>query len=426
MNNKIIFLGGGTRVSHIEYFRRCWSVYTTDTERSAPSVSVADGTLFTPHHFSEKEFMGELASYCIEKEITFLLPSSHHSLGIKNIDPRFVYLSVDGQDMDRCLDKGKSLDTFRKLGVGYTGATPRYPKLGKPRYGSGSHGIVRVENACEEEKLDAGEYVITEYIGDKWREFSVDVLTDKDCRPIYIVPRYRQVVGSRGEVVKSETFRNADIREDLLKIIDGFRLKYISCVQGFLNPDTGERKYFEVNPRFGGGCTLSIAAGADIPRVLLDHLNSISTPYSEDWTSGLVMNRAYRDFYFNRGNSYLYKAPICIDFDGTLTNQGGGPNEDMVGFTHWAGNYFRIYIYSARTNPISYGLRGAEDNRREIRNWLNKNGILFDDITDYKIPGCVLYIDDRSFRWTGKIEDLMGFVKSTFNKYIDEKSSHVI
>lgn len=49
----------------------------------------------------------------------------------------------------------------------------------------------------------------------KWCEFSVDLLLDSEYRPISIVPRYRQVIGIGGEVVKSETFESEVIREDV-------------------------------------------------------------------------------------------------------------------------------------------------------------------------------------------------------------------
>jgi len=62
-------------------------------------------------------------------------------------------------------------------------------------------------------------------------------------------------------------------------------------VQCFLTPDN-RIVFIEINPRFGGGVPLSIRAGADSPRWLLEMLmGRVPVITMDGWTSGLMMLR---------------------------------------------------------------------------------------------------------------------------------------
>jgi carbamoyl-phosphate synthase large subunit len=62
-------------------------------------------------------------------------------------------------------------------------------------------------------------------------------------------------------------------------------------IQCFLTPDD-EVVFIEINPRFGGGVPLSIRAGADSPRWLLELLTGRSPSMPVDaWADGMFMLR---------------------------------------------------------------------------------------------------------------------------------------
>ena len=54
----------------------------------------------------------------------------------------------------------------------------------------------------------------------------------------------------------------------------------------------GQMKFIEINPRFGGGVPLSIRAGADSPRWLMELLlgRDVNIP-TDGWTDGMYMLR---------------------------------------------------------------------------------------------------------------------------------------
>ncbi|MDE5593655.1 MAG: haloacid dehalogenase, partial [Clostridiales bacterium] len=61
-------------------------------------------------------------------------------------------------------------------------------------------------------------------------------------------------------------------------------------VQCFLTDDN-KVKYIEINPRFGGGAPMSIAAGADSCENLYRLLRGEKLDYNEDYEDGAVYSR---------------------------------------------------------------------------------------------------------------------------------------
>ena len=99
-------------------------------------------------------------------------------------------------------------------------------------------------------------------------EHTVDVLVDFAGRVRCVVPRRRLQVRS-GEVSKGITVKHPQIMErsqELIEILGAG--PGVITIQCFLTKKN-EIKFIEINPRFGGGIPLSIQAGADFPRWLV-------------------------------------------------------------------------------------------------------------------------------------------------------------
>jgi hypothetical protein len=61
--------------------------------------------------------------------------------------------------------------------------------------------------------------------------------------------------------------------------------------------ERGGHFYFnEINPRFGGGLTFSIASGAPFVSYLERMIAGEDLEYNEEWTGHLTYSRASRDF----------------------------------------------------------------------------------------------------------------------------------
>ena len=177
--------------------------------------------------------------------------------------------------------------------------------LAKPRYGHSSRGIfpdafMRAEPSVYgrpwlDHFLGRDDYIVEERI--EGPEISVDVLADHDGSMPCAVPRYRtKTVG--GEVVQSETFYDAALEEQVGRIIralpDPFGPLNIQCIRD----GQGRYRFTEINPRFGGGVTLSIAAGADMPGWMM--ARDLGLPFGPErlsWQADVRMSRYPQGVY---------------------------------------------------------------------------------------------------------------------------------
>jgi len=105
----------------------------------------------------------------------------------------------------------------------------------------------------------------------KGTEYTCDVYVDFDMKVRCVVPRKRIEIRA-GEVSKGQVVKNARIMSEATALVE--RLKAgpgVITLQLFLTGN-GKIKFIEINPRFGGGAPLSIRAGADFPKWILQEL----------------------------------------------------------------------------------------------------------------------------------------------------------
>ena len=111
-----------------------------------------------------------------------------------------------------------------------------------------------------------------------------------------IVPRQRLRVRT-GEVEQGITTNDSDILDaarDLANALEG--LLGVFCAQCRRTPD-GEILFYEVNPRFGGGAPLSIAAGANLPQYLLEDVLGVDISADGCFQNDLMMMRYPTAFF---------------------------------------------------------------------------------------------------------------------------------
>jgi carbamoyl-phosphate synthase large subunit len=122
-------------------------------------------------------------------------------------------------------------------------------------------------------------------------EFTVDVYAGLDGVPRVAVPRQRlQVRG--GEVAKALTVRNEAVIGEAMRLVAALRecAGVITCQ--CRHTPAGDVKFFDLNPRFGGGVPLAIRAGADFPKwIIQEHLGQRPDVDPSAWESGLLMLR---------------------------------------------------------------------------------------------------------------------------------------
>lgn len=157
----------------------------------------------------------------------------------------------------------------------------RFPYILKPRFGSASQSVTRVEDerdlAYHLEKVP--DPIVQEFV--RGQEFTLDVYVGLQGRPQCVVPRLRwQVRG--GEVVKGVVVKDLQIMQAGRRVVEalGESVRGLVTLQCIVTPPEdgpaglAQRRirFIEINPRFGGGAPLGIAAGADYPGWLLEEL----------------------------------------------------------------------------------------------------------------------------------------------------------
>jgi carbamoyl-phosphate synthase large subunit len=139
----------------------------------------------------------------------------------------------------------------------------------KPLDGSASKGIFKIRN--RKELLFFKDYVprpiLQEYV--EGTEYTLDIFYDFSGKLRCIVPRKRIEVRA-GEVSKAMVADNEKIVNEGWKAAECLK-GCVGCIniQCFLTND-GTLKFVEINPRFGGGVPLSLKAGADFPRWIIE------------------------------------------------------------------------------------------------------------------------------------------------------------
>jgi carbamoyl-phosphate synthase large subunit len=126
-------------------------------------------------------------------------------------------------------------------------------------------------------------------------EITIDALLDLGGRPIHYVPRLR-IRTVHGESIQGMTLEHDSVLETwietLLDQCSAMGALGPQTIQAFLTPRGPVLS--EINPRFGGGFPLALAAGADYPSWLLDMIEGIPVaPRLRAYEAGLYMTRYY-------------------------------------------------------------------------------------------------------------------------------------
>lgn len=169
---------------------------------------------------------------------------------------------------------------------------PFYPCFIKPLRGSAGLGTARIDSDQELKShmhVFGDQLLVQEYV--PGREYTVDVYRTRAGEIKCIVPRQRLIVRS-GEVDQGITVYDEELFSEtrkLVSLMDG--LWGVFCCQ-CRRPEGKPPHFFEINPRFGGGAPLSIAAGANLPKYLLQELLGLEVEAKVgNFTRNLLMLR---------------------------------------------------------------------------------------------------------------------------------------
>ena len=351
----VFFLNVGRRCELVESFARVLPavspglIWGSDPNPLAPALAVVDRRVELPTTFESVEFLDQLSDFLVKENIDLVVPT---------IDPDLVRLDQwrnvlkERAACARLLlsptsviqvarDKRLSRDAFVKLGAEVPESIdPKakdlpFPLFIKPATGSASIGAVRVDSETDMYKhlVTTIEPMVERFVtGD---ETTVDVLLDLKGRPVCAVPRRRiQVRG--GEVIRSIVERSTALESLAMTIAKGLGCIGPVTLQ-FRNPSPGRWVAMELNARMGGGLPLTIKAGADWPRWILQMVAGQELVVEPTTIrDGMVMTRTDRSFFLSpphlvAPNGLVDPLPrvIVFDLDDTLY-----PEADFVQSGH--------------------------------------------------------------------------------------------
>ncbi len=287
-----------------------------DITEASPAFQIADVGCLVPHAEST-EYIPSLLEIVKQHEVGLVIPLTDLDIGaLASTQNEFADLGCtvmvgSEHSIATCRDKVQTNDFLHRIGLESIRTLtlhdfmvqPFYPCFIKPIRGSASIGTSVLNNEHELHTHAAAfgdEMIVQEYVDGQ--EYTVDIYRDRSGKTRSVVPRQRLVVRS-GEVEQALTVKDEQLIEaatHLSDMLDG--MWGVFCCQCRREKDQPPR-FFEINPRFGGGVPLSIAAGADLPAYLLQEVLGMDiTAKLGDFIDHMLMMR-YEDAIFSQVDS---------------------------------------------------------------------------------------------------------------------------
>lgn len=292
-NVNILFTCIGRRVSLLNSFRATArqlkiniSIIGTETTKLSPALQLCDKQ-FLVKPVTNTGYINQLLSIVKANKVKLLIPTVDLDLKILALNKtKFAKLGCrvlvsTPEVVDICQDKQKTyrfltqngFDTPATMTVQSALARKKFnwPCFLKPRDGYASRGTAIAKNRKEllffAKKIP--NCIIQELV--EGVEYTCDVYVDCNMKARCVVPRKRIEVRT-GEVSKGQIIKNNHIMREAARLVELLGAgPGVITIQLFLTKDQ-KVKFIEINPRFGGGAPLSMKAGANFPKWILQEL----------------------------------------------------------------------------------------------------------------------------------------------------------
>jgi carbamoyl-phosphate synthase large subunit len=283
----VLITAASRRVQLVSAFRHALDraglrgrVIVTDVNPLSPAVRAADDWYLVPMA-GDPAYLNEVLAISEVEHVGLVVPTIDDELvlfgnALGAFAARGIRVAVSSARTSAiCNDKYETCRHLRSRGVSAAAAwlpdelpqASSFPLFIKPRFGRGGVGAYAVHN--EREFAFFCEYVkapvIQEYLAGP--EFTIDVCCDFDGQVLSIVPRERVVIRA-GVIDRGRTVRDEGLMA--LGAAVARALPFVGAANVQCRVVGGVPVVFEINPRFSGGIPLTIAAGADFPRMLVE------------------------------------------------------------------------------------------------------------------------------------------------------------
>jgi carbamoyl-phosphate synthase large subunit len=309
----VLFTCAGQRVDIVSAFRRAGArTVAVDADPLAPALYYADERAIVPR-VGAAGYLDALKNFVRAHEVRLVVPLAdldHLLLAERRteLDGALVLLPAP-EVVRRTEDKYEAHLFFEEHGIPSPGSwlpgglpdDLPYPVLVKPRRGFGSRHIYR---AGDREELDfylrrtpADSFVQQVCSGE---EFSIDVFCDFEGRCLGAIPR-TMIESKGGESIKGSSIKDAALIEFGRLVAETLPIWGPANIQCF-RVAADRHEVTDVNPRFGGGFPLPLAAGGRYPELAIALARGERPePSLGDFREGVTMTRFFSDLCLAEG-----------------------------------------------------------------------------------------------------------------------------
>jgi carbamoyl-phosphate synthase large subunit len=302
----VLFTCAGQRVDIVDAFGRAGATtVAADVNPLAPALYRADRWALVPR-IDDEEYIPALRALVDEHDVRLIVPLTdldQVTLAAAREELGALVLLPEEETVERLADKYLAHLLFEERGI----ASPptwlpngvpddaSFPLLVKARTGFGSRHIYRAEDRVQlgfflgYTPVDS---IVQACLGGE--EFSIDVFCDLDGRCLNAIPR-TMIESKGGESIKGMTIRDEQLIELARDVAEKLQLVGPANIQCFREQD-GSHYITDINPRFGGGFPLPLAAGGRYPELALALARGERPePRLGDFREGIVMTRFFSD-----------------------------------------------------------------------------------------------------------------------------------
>ncbi len=289
----IMFTCVGRRVSLLRSFKKAAKqlkmnpcLVGTDATDLSSALQLCDKK-FIVHPVTHRNYLKQLLDVVKKNRVHLLVPTVDLDLKIlaKNRQ-KFARLGccvlISRPDViDICQDKRKTYRFLTDNGFNTPMTISPQTALAKKKltfplflkpwdgYASRGNAIVRNRRELQTFAKRIPNCIVQEFVDGI--EYTCDVFVDFEMNVRCVVPRQRIEVRS-GEVSKGQVVKHPEIMAQAQLVVKTLKAgPGLITLQLIANADN-RMKFIEINPRFGGGAPLSIKAGANFPKWILQLL----------------------------------------------------------------------------------------------------------------------------------------------------------
>jgi carbamoyl-phosphate synthase large subunit len=306
----VLFTCAGQRVDIVSAFARAGATtIATDVNPLAPALYHADRYALVSR-IDDPQYVQQLRDLVAAHDVRLVIPLTdldQHVLATAELGT--TVLLSDAHVVEAMSDKYLAHEFLLERGIpspetrlpGDLPAELPLPALVKARLGFGSRNIYRAETREELDFFLAHtpvDSMVQECLAGE--EFSIDVFCDLEGRCLNAIPR-TMIESKGGESIKGMTIQDAELIAFGARVAETLPIKGPANIQCFREAD-GRLLVTDVNPRFGGGFPLPLAAGSRYPELALAIANGERPePRVGDFRGGVVMTRFFSNLCLTAG-----------------------------------------------------------------------------------------------------------------------------